>query len=135
MDPKSLTTGLSVSAQITPADIKAIKDAGFRAILCNRPDGEGADQPTFDEVAKAAKKAGLEAAYLPIVSGKVTDEDALAFEKTLTELPGPVLAYCRTGTRSATLWSLSQAEQRSFRRLNSAALQTSSPQPKRRDMT
>jgi len=114
MDLKPLTARLSVSAQILPTDIKAIKDAGFRAIVCNRPDGEGADQPTFEEIAKAAKKHGLEAAYLPIVSGKVMDEDAAAFDATLAELPGPVLAYCRTGTRSATLWSLSQSEQRSL---------------------
>ncbi|WP_342071632.1 TIGR01244 family sulfur transferase [Yoonia algicola] len=114
MDIKPLTAGLSVSAQINAAEIKAIKDAGFRAIICNRPDGEGADQPTFNEIATAAKKAGLEAAYLPIVSGKVTDDDAKAFDKSLTELPGPVLAYCRTGTRSATLWSLAQANQRNL---------------------
>jgi sulfide:quinone oxidoreductase len=113
MDAHALSAGLSVSEQITPGDIKAIKEAGFRAIICNRPDGEGADQPTYREIAEAAKKAGLEAAYLPIVSGKVTDADAAAFDTALTELPGPVLAYCRSGTRSATLWSLGQASQRS----------------------
>jgi len=114
MEIKSLTSGLSVSEQILPADIKAIKDAGFRAIICNRPDGEGADQPTFEEIAKAAKKAGLEAAYQPIVAGKVGDDDAVTFDALMTELPGPVLAFCRTGTRSTTLWSLSQADKRAM---------------------
>jgi sulfide:quinone oxidoreductase len=114
MDIKPLAAGLSVSAQITPADMQAIKDAGFRAIICNRPDGEGADQPTFDEIAAAAKKAGLEARYLPIVSGKVSDADADAFDTAMSELPGPILAYCRSGTRSATLWSLAQATKRSL---------------------
>ncbi len=114
MEIKPLTTGLSVSAQIISADMQAIKDAGFRAIICNRPDGEGADQPTFKEIAKTAKTHGIEASYIPIVAGKVSDEDAAAFDTALTELPGPVLAYCRTGTRSATLWSLSQAEHRSL---------------------
>ncbi len=104
----------SVSGQIHETDIQAIKDAGFRAIICNRPDGEGVDQPTFNEIDKAAKKAGIETSYLPIVSGKVSDEDAAAFDKILNELPGPVLAYCRTGTRSTTLWSLSQAIHRSL---------------------
>lgn len=113
MQIKKLTAGLSVSGQVMPVDVKAIKDAGFRAIICNRPDGEGADQPTFEEIAKAGKESGLETAYLPIVSGKVMDEDAKAFDSILTQLPGPVLAYCRTGTRSATLWSLAQAGQRS----------------------
>jgi sulfide:quinone oxidoreductase len=113
MEIKALTAGLSVSEQIMPTDMKAIKDAGYRAIICNRPDGEGADQPTFEEITKAAKKAGLETSYIPIVAGKVSDEDAAAFDTALTELPGPVLAYCRTGTRSTTLWSLGQAEKRS----------------------
>ena len=113
MEIKTLTAGLSVSPQVVAADMKAIKDAGFRALICNRPDGEGNDQPTFDEIAKAAKAQGLEAIYLPIVSGMVRDEDAAEFDATLTALPVPVLAYCRTGTRSATLWSLAQASKRS----------------------
>ncbi|MCK0122384.1 bifunctional protein tyrosine phosphatase family protein/NAD(P)/FAD-dependent oxidoreductase [Loktanella sp. F6476L] len=114
MEMKTLTAGLSVSAQIHAADMQAIKDAGFRGIICNRPDGEGADQPTFDEIAKAAKKHGIEAVYQPITPGKVSDDDADAFDTALTELPGPVLAYCRTGTRSTTLWSLGQAEKRTL---------------------
>ncbi|MGB7334576.1 MAG: TIGR01244 family sulfur transferase [Salaquimonas sp.] len=112
MSFKKLTDGLSVSEQISPADLKAIKADGFRGVICNRPDGEGADQPTFQEIANAAKKHGLEVAYLPIVGGKVSDDDAAAFDKLLTELPGPVLAYCRTGTRSTTLWSLAQSGKR-----------------------
>ncbi len=110
MEIKTITSGLSVSPQITAADMKAIKEAGFRSVICNRPDGEGADQPTFEELAKAAKKLGLEATYLPIMSGKVDDADANAFGAALGDLPGPTLAFCRTGTRSATLWSLSQAK-------------------------
>ncbi len=107
---RPISAKLSVSPQISIDDLQAIKDAGFRAIMCNRPDGEGADQPTFDEISEAAQKLGLETRYLPIISGKVSDEDAAQFGAALTELPGPVLAYCRTGTRSATLWSLSQAD-------------------------
>ncbi len=107
---RPISAKLSVSPQISIDDLQAIKDAGFRAIMCNRPDGEGADQPTFDEISETAQKLGLETRYLPIISGKVSDEDAAQFGAALTELPGPVLAYCRTGTRSATLWSLSQAD-------------------------
>lgn len=109
MDPKRISDALSVSPQILAGDMKAIADQGFRSIICNRPDGEGADQPTFEEIEAAAKKVGLQARYLPIVAGKVEDNDAQEFGGALRELPGPVLAYCRTGTRSATLWSLSQA--------------------------
>jgi sulfide:quinone oxidoreductase len=110
MDIKDINKRISVSEQITAADVQAIADAGFRAIICNRPDGEGADQPTFEEIDTAAKAAGLQTLYLPIVSGKVEDADAAKFGDALDALPGPVLAYCRTGTRSATLWSLSQAK-------------------------
>ncbi|WP_136442704.1 bifunctional protein tyrosine phosphatase family protein/NAD(P)/FAD-dependent oxidoreductase [Pacificoceanicola onchidii] len=110
MEFKKINDDITVSPQITSADLSKIAAAGYRSVICNRPDGEGADQPSFDEIATAAKNAGLEARYLPIVSGKVLDQDAEDFEAALRELPGPVFAYCRTGTRSATLWSLSQAK-------------------------
>lgn len=101
---------ISVAPQIRPQDLAEIAQQGFRSVICNRPDGEGADQPVFEEIEAAAMKLGLEASYLPIVAGKVRDEDADDFGKLMEELPKPILAYCRTGTRSATLWSLSQAE-------------------------
>ena len=109
MQIKTITAQISVSPQIVADDLPAIAAAGFRSIICNRPDGEAADQPTYEEIETAASAAGLEARYLPIVAGKVRDEDAEEFGTALLELPGPVFAYCRTGTRSATLWSLSQA--------------------------
>lgn len=112
MDLKKITEKTSVSAQITPDDIAAIKEAGFRAIICNRPDWEGADQPSFEEIEAAAKKAGLEAAYVPVTTGMVRDEDVEAFGAALKALPRPVLAYCRTGTRSATLWSFHESKKR-----------------------
>ncbi|PWE33441.1 TIGR01244 family phosphatase [Maritimibacter sp. 55A14] len=110
MDIRTISKALGVSPQIAVDDIPAIAEQGYRAIICNRPDGEGADQPTFDEIEAAAKAAGLEARYIPIVAGKVRDEDAREFGEAMQALPKPALAYCRTGTRSATLWSLSQAE-------------------------
>jgi len=110
MDPRAISPKLSVCPQIAATDVKALKDLGFRSIICNRPDGEGADQPGFDEIEAAAQVAGLEARYLPIDTGKVGDDDAAAFGVAMRELPKPVLAYCRTGTRSVTLWSLSQAD-------------------------
>ncbi|WP_238365153.1 bifunctional protein tyrosine phosphatase family protein/NAD(P)/FAD-dependent oxidoreductase [Mesobacterium pallidum] len=110
MDLKKISDDITVSPQITADDIPAIKAAGFRSILCNRPDGEAADQPTVTELQAAATAAGLEMRYQPVVPGKVSDADAKAFATNMRELPGPVLAYCRTGTRSATLWSLAAAK-------------------------
>jgi sulfide:quinone oxidoreductase len=108
MTIKTITPTLSVSPQILPNQVASLAKAGFKSIICNRPDGEGADQPSFAEIEAAATAARMQATYLPIVSGKVGDADAVAFGALLDSLPKPILAYCRTGTRSATLWSLSE---------------------------
>ncbi len=113
MEIKTINAEISVAPQITPDEVQQLADQGFRALICNRPDGEAADQPNFSEIEAAAKKAGLEIRNLPIVSGKVSDQDAADFGAAMQELPRPILAYCRTGTRSATLWSLSQANRMS----------------------
>ena len=109
MEAKTLSAGLSVSAQITVDDVAELKKMGFRSIICNRPDGEEAGQPTFPEIAEAARTAGLEVRNLPVVTGRIDDGDPAEFGAALAELPGPTLAYCRSGTRSAILWSLSEA--------------------------
>ena len=109
MDIKLLTAELSVSPQIAVEQVDAIAAAGFRSIVCNRPDGEGADQPLFREIERRALDAGLQAHYLPVESGKVTDAQGAAFGALMAQLPKPVLAFCRTGMRSTTLWALSQS--------------------------
>jgi len=114
MDARPISADLSVSPQISVDDVQSIADQGYRAIICNRPDGEGMDQPNFEEIETAAKALGIEARYVPVVAGKVSDDDAAAFDAAVRELPGPVLAYCRTGTRSATLWSLASANTKSL---------------------
>jgi sulfide:quinone oxidoreductase len=112
MHLKQLSPKLSVSPQIMPGEVASVAAAGFKSIICNRPDGEGADQPLYAEVEKAALAAGLHTRYVPVVSGKVSDADAAAFRAAIAELPEPTLAYCRSGTRSATLWALVEASRR-----------------------
>ena len=112
MQFKKISPKVSVSPQIAVKDIAAIRAAGYRAIICNRPDGEGVDQPSFEEIEAAAKAEGIEARYVPVESGMVTDQDVVAFGQALAEVQRPVLAFCRTGTRSATLWSLHEAKKR-----------------------
>ena len=109
MDIKELTANLSVSPQLLVNEMEAVAQAGFKAIICNRPDGEGPDQPSFKEIEANAQHYGLQAYYLPAESGKVSDQDGLNFGLLLDSLPGPILAYCRTGMRSTTMWALSQA--------------------------
>jgi sulfide:quinone oxidoreductase len=106
---KTLSPAMGVAAQIAVDDLQSIATAGYRSILCNRPDHEGPDQPSFHEIEQAALACGLVARYLPVVSGGVTPADGLAFAQLLEVLPGPVLAYCRSGARSTTLWNLAQA--------------------------
>jgi sulfide:quinone oxidoreductase len=105
-----LTPFLSVSPQISETDVGALAARGFRAIINNRPDAEGESQPPSAAMAAAAARHGLDYRYIPVVSGKVTDADVAAFAHALGELRGPVLGFCRTGTRSATLWALAEAQ-------------------------
>ena len=102
-----LTSALSVSPQVGLAEVGDVAAQGFKSLICNRPDGEGADQPTHEEIAAAASAHGLQFHYLPIVSGQVSDADAQAFGELLAKVPAPALAYCRSGMRSTTLWALS----------------------------
>ena len=112
MDIRKITDELSVAPQISACDVGAIAAAGFRAVICNRPDGESSDQPCCQEIESAVIGSGLAWRLQPVRSGGVTLEDALAFGALMAELPKPVLAYCRSGTRCATLWCLSQAGKR-----------------------
>ncbi|QEU06785.1 bifunctional protein tyrosine phosphatase family protein/NAD(P)/FAD-dependent oxidoreductase [Paracoccus yeei] len=112
MDRRQIEPGFAVSGQLFPQDLPGLAAQGFRSVICNRPDGEAADQPGFQAIAQAAAAAGLQALYLPVQPGMVRDADAAAFAQALSDLPGPVLAYCRTGIRSASLWTLAQAGQR-----------------------
>lgn len=109
MQAKRLDDTLSVSVQISPDDVATLRDAGFRALICNRPDGESGDQPAYAEIATAAAAAGLPIHFQPVVASQITEADADRFAATVQSLPGPVLAYCRTGTRSTTLWALAAA--------------------------
>ena len=107
-----LSSTLSVAGQISPSDLPEIAAAGFKSIICNRPDAESPGQFSSQEIATAAHQVGLSVAYLPVAPGQVRQQYGPQFGELLNELPGPVLAYCRSGMRSATLWALSQAGSR-----------------------
>lgn len=106
MDVRPISPNVWVSGQIEPSDIAALKDMGFRAIIGNRPDGEEAGQPDWAALEAAASEAGLGSAFIPITPGELTDAQALAFRDAVGGFDKPVLAFCRTGTRSAHLWAL-----------------------------
>ncbi len=108
-DIRKLTEHLSVAPQITEADVAEIAQSEFRSILCNRPDQEEADQPFYAAIQKQAESAGIEIRFQPVNGGNISDADVYDFEQNINDLPQPVLAYCRSGTRCAALWALSQA--------------------------
>lgn len=103
-----ITPDFAVSPQIRPEDVPEIAAAGFRSILCNRPDHEDAGQPEFAAVEAAARAAGLEVLHVPVVSGAITPQNVEDFRAAVAELPAPVFAYCRSGGRCGNLWQLSR---------------------------
>ena len=111
MQVRKLAGELSIAPQIEVADVEQIARLGYKSIICNRPDGEDAGQPSFVEIARAAKKAGLETMYFPVTPGAIADEDGAAFGEMFEALPKPVVAYCKSGNRSSTLWTLWRAGQ------------------------
>jgi sulfide:quinone oxidoreductase len=111
MERKPVSPEFAVSSQITAADVGLAAAQGVRAVICNRPDGEDPDgQSSSEEIRRAAEDHGIAFRYIPVQSGKVTDEAARGFAEAMDELPLPALAYCRSGTRSITLWALAKAE-------------------------
>lgn len=109
MDLKRISPFFTASAQLSAADIGTAASQGYKAIINNRPDGESDDQPSSAEIEAAAKAQGLGYRHIPVVGGQIGEADIEAMTQALDELNGPVLAYCRTGTRSVTLWALSEA--------------------------
>jgi sulfide:quinone oxidoreductase len=109
MDIRPLDALLAASPQIALDDLPAIADAGYRSVISNRPDGEEPAQPSAANIRAAAEKAGLAFAHVPVVGGQIGDEDVAAFRRALDDLPKPVFGFCRTGTRTTTLWALSHA--------------------------
>lgn len=105
MDIRTLTDTLSVSPQIKHQDVNDIAALGYKTIINNRPDSEVMFQPRTQTLANYAKRAGLEYLDLPVVSGAMTQKNVDDFAALLATAQGPILAFCRTGTRSATLWA------------------------------
>jgi uncharacterized protein (TIGR01244 family) len=105
---REVTPDFSVAHQIEAAEVAAIAELGFKTIINNRPDREDPGQPSVAEIKAAAEAAGLSFVSLPY-SGQpppgVVAETALALERARP----PVLAYCRTGTRSIKAWALAAA--------------------------
>lgn len=108
MEYRQISEDYAVSGQIEPQDVEAVKAAGFKTIICNRPDGEQPGQPSEGSVRQAAEAAGLQFRYIPVISGQMTEQNVAEQAEALAELEGPIFAYCRSGTRCTNLYAMIQ---------------------------
>ena len=104
-----IDVNFSTSPQIDVEDLPEIKAAGFKSVICNRPDNEdGGAHADHNFLESEARKLGLEFVYLPVIPGQINDGHVAQFKTLIDELPGPVLGYCRMGMRSKALYELSR---------------------------
>ena len=107
-DFRYLTQTFAVSPQLTVNDIEDASRRGFALIVNNRPEGESDDQLAGAAAEAAATACGLDYLAIPISPGGFNEQQIDALVAALNRAGGPVLAYCRSGTRSALLWALTQ---------------------------
>jgi sulfide:quinone oxidoreductase len=103
-----LSASFFVAGQIRAADLETLAGYGIRSIVNNRPDGEDPGQPDSAEIEAAAQALGLAYSHVPVVSGWMTQQNVEDFNRACRSLDPPILLFCRSGTRSAQLWSLSE---------------------------
>ena len=102
MNIRKIDDNFAVTGQITPEQVKSVSEAGFKSIVCARPDNEEFGQPSFDDVARAAEAEGIQIVHIP-VSGAVGEGQIIRFHDAWENMPKPVLGYCRSGARAGSL--------------------------------
>ncbi len=107
---RPINESISVAPQIAVSDVADIAAAGFKTIVNNRPDDEEPGQPSGADIQAAAEAAGLAYVAIPVTHAGFSHPQLDAMTKALMETKGPVLAYCRSGTRSCNLWALTAAK-------------------------
>lgn len=109
MEIRSLTDGYAVTPQIAPADVPAIAAAGFRVVICNRPDSEVPEDLRAEALRKSVEAAGLRFVVNPVVPGALTMDNVDLQRTAIDGAEGRVLAYCASGNRSSIVWALANA--------------------------
>jgi uncharacterized protein (TIGR01244 family) len=104
MNVRQIAPDFSATGQILPEQMQAVADAGFKSIVCARPDNEEGGQPAFAAVAKAAETAGIAIVHIP-VSGPLGEGQIIRFHDAWKKLPKPMLGYCRSGARAGSLYA------------------------------
>lgn len=107
---RHVNESISVAPQIAPGDLPGIAAAGFKGVINNRPDDEEPGQPNGEAIRAAAEAAGLSYTAIPVTHAGFSHPQLDAMAAALVAADGPVLAYCRSGTRSCNLWALAAAK-------------------------
>ena len=107
---RELDDKVLVSGQIRPNEIAEFREQGVTLIINNRPDGEDPDQPLGVQIEEAAAAAGIDYRSVPIIRG-IGPADADAMRDAIAASEGKVLAFCRSGTRSALAWALAKNDE------------------------
>ncbi|MBV1917689.1 MAG: TIGR01244 family phosphatase [Sphingomonadaceae bacterium] len=123
MDARKIDKNLTVSSQISALEVAGLATAGFKAIVCNRPDDEENGQPGVAQISAACAASDIPFHHLPTSSGQFPPDILAAFRKVRQEAGGPVFAYCRTGTRCVTIDALANPEGKSAEDIIQAARQ------------
>lgn len=104
-----MSDNVGFAAQLYPEQLSQVAEKGFKSLINNRPDFEGGEeQPTSAHIEEAARQAGLDYVFQPVVAGQITQLDVEAFARHFNELPKPVLMFCRTGNRSSNLYQIAK---------------------------
>ncbi len=106
MDIRSVDEEYSVVGQIEVADVADIAAAGFKTLICNRPDEEAAGQPAHAPIFAAAQAAGMKCHFIPVTSAGLTHENVDAMKEALASAERPILSYCRSGARSTMIYQI-----------------------------
>jgi uncharacterized protein (TIGR01244 family) len=109
MEAKTVAPGLAVAAQPATGDLQQLAQQGFRTLINNRPEGEELGQLPPAEEGAEAERQGLSYVHIPVKMSSISRDDVEAFRRAVQESPGPVLAHCKSGTRSYLLWAAGEA--------------------------
>ena len=107
--PTEIAPGFAVTVQPDALDIAHLAALGYRTIINNRPDGEEAGQMPAASARAEAERLGLAYVHIPVTSDMISGADVAAFDRAIRESPSPVVAHCRSGTRSYLLWAAARA--------------------------
>ena len=124
---RKLSDDFYASPQITPREVSEAAAMGIALVINNRPDGEAPDQPAGADIEAATRAAGMDYLAIPIGSAGFSEPQVEKLQEALAASQGPVLGYCRSGTRSTLLWSLAQAR--------GGGSPTASPRPPQKPVT